>query len=203
MMTSEYVIPVPGTWARDVALVDLETRKVPTDGFVMRNGEALRNRWRVAMAGIARGGVVFLMDESGSEADFLAGIGARLADAAEVRYAATREFDEMILRGRFTNARRAHEPTAYFPAVPGADDLRWRNLGRDGVPDFPRGADVPSRDVPAALARGDWEPVAVHLLRDVAELILVSDPDLECAGWCLRVLIDYEFALGEVYGTDC
>jgi hypothetical protein len=200
-MTSEYVIPVPGVWARDVALVDLETRKVPTGGFVMKNGETLSNRWRVAMAGIARGGVVFLMDECGSEADLLAGIGARLAGAAEVRYAATREFDEMILRGRFTNARRAHELVPFFPAVPGADDLPFVNVR--STPDVPRGADIPSRDVPAALVAGYWEPVAVHLLRDVAELILTADPDSECRAWCLRVLADFAFALSAVYGADC
>jgi hypothetical protein len=201
MMFSEYVIPVPGTWARGVALLDLETRKVPAPaGFRMRNGEPLRQRWSVAMAGIARGGVIFLVDDAFSEEDRLAGIGERLAGAPEIRYAATREFDEMVLRGRFTNARRAHAHEPFYPAMPGAELARWRNVRF--TPDVPRGADVASRDVPAALARGDWEPVAVHLLRDVAELILTANPDAECRAWCLRVLADYAYALNEICGEE-
>jgi hypothetical protein len=128
-------------------------------GFRMRNGEVLRNRWSVAMAGIGRDGYVVLVDDAGTEADRLGRVGELLADSGAVRYAATREFDEMICRGRFTNARRAHEPEPYFPAVPGADDLPWLNVRY--TPDVPRGADVLSRDVPAALARGEWESVAV------------------------------------------
>jgi hypothetical protein len=120
----------------------------------------------------------------------------------EVRYGATREFDEMICRGRFTNARRAHLPAPAFPAVPGAEDLRWVNL-KAGHP-VPRDPDdLPSWDVSAALRRGDWDRVAVHNLRDVAELILVAgDPDRECRWWCERVMADYRFALREITGNE-
>jgi len=199
-MTSSYVIPVPGRFSG--CYLDLETVKVPTpDGYRMPNGEALKRRWSVTMAGVARGGFVWIVDGNGraaAEGNLLARLGELLA-GAEVRYAATREFDEMICRGRFTNARRAHLPVPTFPAVPGAETLAWRNLGR--LPEYPRGDDVASRDVPAALAEGRWDLVAVHLLRDVAELILAGgNPDDDCRIWCELVLTDCDFALGAVYG---
>src|SRR5712691_11172911 len=127
MATSWYEIPVPGRWDPEVALIDLETAKVPTGGFVMKNGEPLRNRWSVVFAGVANLGWVFLIDGD-DEPGILDGIAATLAGASQARYAATREFDEMVCRGRFTNARRAHEDFPFFPAVPGADLMSWRNV---------------------------------------------------------------------------
>jgi hypothetical protein len=198
-MTSFYEIPVPGTFASGPAVIDLETTKVPApDGFRMPNGEPLRRRWSVVMAGIARDGMVTLID-SGSELDRLSEIGELLAGATEVRYGATREFDEMICRGRFTNARRAHLPAPAFPAVPGAEELPWRNVRKLMTPDAPRGEDVESYRVSESLAAGEWEAVAVHLLRDIVELIRTLERDAECEAWCRRVLADFDFALSEVY----
>jgi hypothetical protein len=204
---SEYRIPVPGRFLPGVALLDLETEKVPAPaGFRMANGEPLRRRWSIVMAGLARDGEVVLFDvRDGREADGLADIGAWLAGASEVVYWATREFDEMICRGRFTNARRAHEPRPFFPAVPGAESLVWRNLLRElggarNIPTMklPRAADdAPSKGVTAA----GWDRLAVHLLRDVAELILlVGSPDPECYAWCVNVMVTPGFALSEIYG---
>jgi hypothetical protein len=90
----------------------------------------------------------------------------------------------MVLRGRFTNARRAHLPEPTWPAMPGAERANWRNVGplKSGAERLP---DVESRDVPQA----PMPLVLIHLLRDVADLILVAgDPDAECAVWCRRVL---------------
>lgn len=79
--------------------------------------------------------------------------------------------------------------------------MNWRCLRPPGR--LARGEDVPSRDVPAFLASGKWEPVAVHLLRDVAELIILAgNPDAECREWCERILVDYRMALSEVYGPE-
>jgi hypothetical protein len=190
-------VKVPGSWA-DVTCLDLETVKVPAPpGFRMANGEPLRQRWSIAMAGVARDGAVYMI-EGGPESERLWLLGVTLADSPEVRYAATRQFDEMICRGRFTNARRAHEPEPFFPAVPKADALPWRNLGRNlGVP-IARGYDCDSRNVPALIASGTLPVVRVHLLRDVAELILTACPGPVAEAWCRRLLTDYSFALALV-----
>lgn len=194
-------IRVPGEFDGANAFLDLETAKVPTGGFVMKNGEALKNRWSVILAGCASAGYVTLYDNQ--EDALLAELAEELVLADEVVYAGTRDFDEMICKGRFTNARRAHEDRPFFPAVPGADGFRWRNVRPTaterayGLGVFERGEDVPSRDVPARWARGDRTVVLVHLLRDVAELVLLAgDPDSECEAWCRRVLVDYDFAAG-------
>lgn len=193
-------IKVPGTFASG-AYLDLETTKVPTGGFRMRNGENLKNRWSVIMAGIAHDGRIGILDAEGDENSVLAAIADELSGEETVIYGATREFDEMICKGRFTNARRAHEPIAFFPAVPKADELTWRNVGTTKS-DARRGTDVPSRDVPRAYATGDrsdWYDVAVHLLRDVADLILIAgNPDEKCAKWCRNVLVSYGFAKAEI-----
>ena len=196
-MLETWTIEVPGAFDSGVAMIDLETDKTPTpDGYRMPNGETLRRRWKIVMAGVARNGFVNIL--AGVEDILLVEIGLELEGLGEVLYGATREFDEMICRGRFTNARRAHLPVPTFPAVPGAEDFAWRNLKETKAE--ARGADIPSRDVPAALRANDgrWEAVAVHLLRDVCELILAGgNPDDECAAWCRRVLVDYDFALAE------
>lgn len=203
MAVVKYVISVPGRFNGANAFVDLETVKTPTDDFVMRNGEALRARWRAAMAGVALGGEVVLLSFLNDEVAGLAELGAELAYADEVVYAATREFDEMILKGRFTNARRAHEPEPFFPVMPGAEDLTWRNvlpsarersLGLTLTTAW-RTDDIASKDVPTALLKGVRDVVLVHLLRDVVELILAAGrPDHKCRAWCERVLSDYWFA---------
>lgn len=191
-----YRVTVPGSFRSGAAYLDLETVKVAAPaGFRMPNGEALKRRWSVALAGVARNGAIYLVDPEDDEAAGLAELGARLA-GAEVVYAATREFDEMICRGRFTNARRAHLPGPAFPAVPGAEELAWRNLGSlANHLNAVRGPDIPSREVPAGLTDGRRVAVLVHLLRDVAELILLDgDPDEACRDWCEWVLLNFDFA---------
>ena len=54
-MGASYEIKIPGRFTRGVAFLDLETWKVPVPGdFRMANGEPLRNRWSVALAGVGR-----------------------------------------------------------------------------------------------------------------------------------------------------
>jgi hypothetical protein len=196
-MSKMYAIEIPGSYASDVAYLDLETVKVELPGgFRMRNGETLRRRWSVALAGIAAGNDIFLFDAVGDESYALYAISDALAPFGTVVYGATREFDEMICKGKFTNARRAHETVVFYPAVPDADEIEWRNVGV-GKSGAYRAADVPSRDVPKAIAKGELEIVLIHLLRDVADLILeAGSPDAVCAAWCGAVLASNDFALG-------
>jgi len=202
MMTSEYRVPVPGRFDGSAAFTDLETRKVPCD-YLMANGERLRHRWSVLMAGVAAGGEIRLFDAADSEMTLLAALSEAIDDR-EVVYAGTREFDEMILRGRFTNARRAHAPAPFFPAMPRANELAWYNCHKAAKAlNEERGADVPSREVPVAYADGRYELVVIHLLRDVAELILAAGaPDRVCRDWCRLILADYVAAWDAVFGGE-
>jgi len=189
-------VEVPGEFTRATAFADIETRKVPTGGYVMANGEILKNRWQAFAVGLAKYGQIYLLADD-NEGKLLTMTAACLNPKSSVTYSATRQFDEMILKGRFTNARRAHEPVSFYPSLPGVDRLVWRCL-KPGAPE-PRGADVASRDVPEAWRRGLRTVVLIHLLRDVAELILLGgDPDAACAGWCRRVLADREFAAAQL-----
>jgi hypothetical protein len=152
-------------------VIDFETRKVPTPaGTTHRSGEPLKMRWQIFAAGIVRDGETHIL-YGGTEEELLARIGVLLKGATSVVYRATREFDEMIAKGRFTNARRAHAPAPYFPAVPGADELNWLNVRRS-TPDHPErpGDQIPSRDVPAAWKAGRCEEVLEHLRWDVEVL---------------------------------
>jgi hypothetical protein len=189
-----YEIEVPGTFLEGVAFLDLETVKVPTpEGFRMPNGEVLKRRWSIALAGVARDGIIEIIDSEGVEAHVLGQLGESLRYASEVAYCATRQFDEMICRGRFTNARRAHLHFPTFPAVPGAEDLNWVEMVRQDK--IWRGEDIPSREVPQGLFDGRRTAVLVHLLRDVVELILMGgSPSLGCSAWCTGVLVDYQSA---------
>lgn len=209
-----YDVEVPGTFDADVAFLDLETAKVPCD-YRMSNGELLRKRWAIVMAGLALDGGISVMTPTAPDDDlFLGDLGARLTGNVGVVYQATRQFDEMICRGRFTTARRAHAPSAFFPAVPGADFLPWKNLGYVGSPeDAEREADCDSRDVPALLG---FDPVGggkrklpnadlvmIHLLRDVVELILAAgNPDPICRAWCVGVLTSRSAAWDALFGPE-
>lgn len=196
-----YQIEVPGKFRSGVAFLDLETVKVPTPtGYRMPNGEVLRNRWSVALAGVGRDGWISIVDAEGREEQGLIDLAVALDEAEAVLYGATREFDEMICRGRFTNARRAHLSVPTFPAVPGAEDLVWVNVAKRNAERPERGADIASREVPAGLRDGRKDAVLVHLLRDVAELILTAgEPDETSREWCSKILMDYDFALSKIF----
>lgn len=194
-------IDVPGSFSADAVFLDIETRKVriPGDGYQMANGEILRNRWEAFLIGIAMAGEIILIEG----ADPLTGLSDFIPAGSEIRYGATREFDEMILRGRFTNARRAHAPEPFYPAVDGAESFRWVNVG-PAKSNAERAADVPSRDVPAEWKKGDVSLVMIHNLRDVCDLILVAgSPDAICEEWCRDILSSDDAARVAIFpGSD-
>jgi len=208
-----YLIPVPGTFDAGVAFLDLETVKMPCD-YLMANGETLKNRWGIALAGVALDGGIALVDPDAIDDPlFLGDLGARLSGNRAVVYGGTREFDEMICRGRFTNVRRAHAPKPFYPAVPGAESLPWKRIRDAHLADGTRGEDCASRDVPALLGFApvgggrklprNYEVVMVHLLRDVCELILLAgNPSRRCTVWCEAVLKSYETAYAAIYGGE-
>lgn len=207
--TSEFVISVPGQFRGGSAFLDLETQKVPApEGFRMKNGELLRRRWSIVMYGVALNGTIRISaNDANDEAANLAGLGDIFADLDQqddkIVYAATRKFDEMIAKGKFTNARRAHEDFPFFPYVKGSELYRWFNLGP--IPDSVRRLrvdDLPSKGISYQIEH-NWEGVAVHLLRDVVSLIYMDgDPSPRCSMWIRRVLSSTKFAREQIMAGE-
>lgn len=196
-----YERKVPGNFRCDAAFLDLETVKVPCD-WTSPAGERLGRRWSAFLAGVAIAGSIVIVERDGSEEDFLTGVSYAVAPAEMVVYRATRKFDEMILKGRYTYARRGPAAEPFYPAMPGAESLAWTCERPDptGVWESMRDRELASAKVSETYA-ADPGLVLIHLLRDVAELIgAYGEPDEECAEWCRRVLTDSEFAEEILFG---
>ena len=171
-----WTVDLPGELPEGVAYVDIETEKVelanPVKGFP--------RRWRPILVGLASGSTLTLV--AGEEAELAAEVENRLRGKVAC-YAGTKRFDELVLTGRFTNARRAPLPEpGPWPAV-AIDACSWRNLGRQ--PENDRAADVASIEAPKAWYDGRERAVLVHCLRDVVELLMADGFEVE---WCRAVL---------------
>lgn len=199
-----YHVAVPGTFLGDkVAFLDLETRKVPCEWY-FPSGERLRRRWSAFLAGVATAGEITIVETASSEREFLQAVRDTIGKADTVIYRATRQFDEMILKGRFTNARRALASEPFFTVMPGAEDLTWDCRKHDPGSEWQalRVADIPSKDVPVHY---ELNPglVMLHLLRDVAELVgAYGQPDAQCEAWLRKVLTDPTFADSVLYAAN-
>jgi hypothetical protein len=125
----------------------------------------------VAICGVSDPGIFFCCVVSGTETDLITFL-SQFEDY-EIRYEATREFDEMVLRGRFTNARRAHSP--YCGNWPNLDSLpiTWKNLRKTQKPksEVFRKFDLLSKDVPLTWTSNP-KLVAIHCKNDVIETFL-------------------------------
>src|SRR4249920_708074 len=143
-------IEVPGKFLDAVAYLDLETRKVPCE-WSFPSGERLKRRWSAFLAGVATAGEIIIVESAGSETDFLQGVRDAIGLADTVIYRATRQFDEMILKGRFTNARRALAELPFYPVMPEAEELTWdcRKHDPDSEWQAMRSRELPSKEVPA------------------------------------------------------
>jgi hypothetical protein len=159
-----------------VMYLDIETRKVPVAPAYHPNERdrqrPVTKRWQTFMVGVG-----FALPEQPLliEGDERA-IMKQLADLIKERgvthiiYTATRQFDEMVLRGRFINARRellvAPGP---WPRLLNADACEWTCLRPLPNPD-PEG----SRMAPTWYDSGDAhlrEKVRAHCLADVTRLM--------------------------------
>jgi hypothetical protein len=156
-----------------VIWLDIETRKTAAPC-----GWPQRLRWQTFMIGIAGAmdpGVFFAEVRSGTEAELVDWISE--FENYEIRYCATREFDEMVLRGRFTNARRAHHHRAGgWPNLDTAK-MTWKNIRKQMRScRWARPFDIKGRDVPNEWdhPEGDTKLVAIHCLRDVLENVLLD-----------------------------
>jgi hypothetical protein len=158
------------------AWIDLETEKVPlAEPFPMATGHPLKTVWQPMIIGLGyeRGGFLAIelsYDWQTSWPTYL----RSLKQYQELRYAATREFDEMVAKGRFTNARRAHLPApGPWPHIP-ERLFTWTNIKKE-LAAIRRSPDIASKDVPEAWNRGQPEIVLTHLIKDVVELV-AGDP---------------------------
>lgn len=177
-----------------VTWVDIETRKISCAPIERANGEVIRRKWEPILIGtgfVFEGAFWVEMTwgwEGQTWAEWFNGLSAR---SDEMIYSATREFDEMVLKGRFTNARRAHlaeRPESWL----GIEDLfGWKNVAKTSRPKLPRGADVESRLVPNSWPTQERE-VLVHLFRDVLELFLRDPLTTEAAPECATLLTDFD-----------
>ena len=181
--------PERSTW------VDIETKKVEIDRWVRETGEAVGRRWEPILigTGFCSNGEWFveMTFEWTSWVKFFEGL---KVDSDLMVYDATREFDEMILKGRFHNARRAHFPERP-KGYPGIDEdlFDWVNIRKEAKPkQYERSEDVESKYVPESWKCGDETRVLVHLFRDVVGLIL-EDPevDVEDFSGVAKYLEDY------------
>lgn len=182
------------------AWVDIETKKVPAPYPAW----PYKKRWSVFMVGLAYQNDTDLHVQvySGTEAeliDYLTELFFEDRMPDSVVYSATRGFDELVLEGRFTNARR---PPQQFPGpwphLP-ARLLPWKNVRKEAQPLIVRRyPDVESAKVPDLWSSGDERNralVAWHCYKDVAELLL-RDP--YCVNWLKPVV---RASLAKDYGS--
>lgn len=193
------LVPLPGRASDGIAYIDIETRKIEFDKQ-LPDGWFMKRRWSAFMIGVGTAEGIRIMATYDEPALLLAAsqtIGNRVAV-----YAGTREFDEMILKGRFTNARRAHSREQIYPAMPGASGLVWKNIHRQAsvtASALNRAVDTPSKGVNETWCSGDRDLVLIHNLRDVAELIYAGQQcDAKVRAWIRMIMYSNEYALNAV-----
>lgn len=198
-----WTVEVPGRFLDAVAYLDLETRKVPCR-WAFPNGVPLGRRWMAFLAGVATSGRIVLVESAGDERWFLDGVREAIGEADTVLYRATNTFDEGILKGRYTYARRGWADEAFYPAMPDAEDLTWDRKRHEPDSEWQklRERELDSRYVPEVYER-DSALVLIHLLRDVVELIgAYGEPDAEAGAWCRKVLTDVRYAERMIFGGE-
>lgn len=188
-------VPIPGRVADGTAYLDIETRKIDF-GEYLDDGWLLKRRWSAFAIGIAAGGVVTM--NATYDEPLLLKSAAKLIGYRSVTYAATRQFDEMILKGRFTNARRAHAERPMYPAMPGASSRIWHNIYREvreSNRNLTREHDIDSKNVPDYWCTDQRILILVHLLRDVLELVMADmKANAEARAWIRLVLFSNAYA---------
>lgn len=196
------VIPIPGNVSDGTAYLDIETRKIDF-GKYLDDGWLLKRRWSAFAIGIAAGGAVTLC--ATYDEPLLLKSAAELIGHRSITYAATRQFDEMILKGRFTNARRAHADRPMYEAMPGASSHVWHNIIREvrqSQIGLLRSEDVHSKDVPDLWCTDNRTIILVHLLRDVLELVMADmKANAEARAWIRRVLFSNSYAIELIEGA--
>jgi hypothetical protein len=192
------LVPLPGRASDGSAYIDIETRKIDF-GKQLPDGWVMRRRWSAFMIGVGTAEGIRIMATYDESALLLAA--SRVVGNRVAVYAGTREFDEMILKGRFTNARRAHSREVIYPSMPGASGLVWKNIHKQtrmAVSTLTRSVDTKSKSVNEAWCSDEdgRELVMVHNLRDVAELMYADQKcDAKTRAWIKMVMFSNAYAL--------
>lgn len=180
-----------------VSYLDIETKKVDVKPFIRETGEKVTKRWEPILIGLGfrfeGQGYVEMTYEWDDWGEWFSGVKNR---SDLILYGACRrEFDEMILKGRFSNARRAHLPKRP-KGFPGVDEnlFRWLNVHQyKKLIKSSRDRDIESISVPDKWPK-EMDRIIVHNFRDVIEIILM-DPGVEVVdlGEVKNLMGNYEF----------
>ena len=170
-------IPAEFITVRDerTSWVDIETVKAPVDPPIKVKNEFCRKRWEPVMIGVGyRFEGDWWVDITFNWADWPKFFEMYILDSDTMVYRATRKFDEMILKGRFWNARRAffEDKPEGWPGI-NEEAFEFVNIYNKMDEPPPRGEDIPSKDIPKVWPRR-FNDMLVHLFRDVVELIMMD-----------------------------
>jgi len=174
-MATQYFYASEDVLPRGVAWFDVECVKAP----ISHPEWGMKSRTVPVMVGAIvcdwEGEISWFQTET--EEETIALLQMLADDGFELRYSATRSYDELVVTGRWTYVRRgpAEKPGPWKAVVGG----RFRNIRNvEGHIGFDREADIASKDIPEAWGKPEYmDAIRLHNLRDVLLLVL-SDP------WC-------------------
>lgn len=201
MRIFEIAFPCEEEIAEDVVYFDIETRKLPAPAgwFRWTEDKWLSSRWSCFMCTVgyySAGRFILISAASNDEEELVEWIESYL-DGCTAKYNATRKFDEMVLCGKFTNARRKFaEVPGNWPNLTGAD-INWTNIHKTAMKAPCRSFDILSKEVPNEWKKNRFSvDLITHSLRDVLELA-VGELDLKAPSM-LAFLSDNDFARSEI-----
>lgn len=192
MLKNVFKVPIEMPFPQ--CYVDIETTKVPCPpGWFRRTKDCwLKKRWKPFMVTIAycsEGSLIFETFASESEYELIESLKEKL-EGKEVRYGATRKFDEMVLCGRFTNARRAFSPIpGDWPNLSKAS-ITWVNVCGVLMPERER--EMEGIDCPIFWKSKNPEKLDIlwkHCIRDVIELVVA---DAYATPYLRKLLTDFD-----------
>lgn len=158
----------------NIVWLDIECEKVqaPPEGWYCKI------RTKAFMVGMAYCTDKYFFFEvvTGNEEKVMEYVG-ELTAGKNIVYIATRDYDRMVLEGKWTNVRRA---MATVPGTwPTVDHMLWENLNKSkfyytadvNMLDYQKGFDVLSKEVPQVWHK-DPDIVVLHNFRDLLEMAL-------------------------------
>lgn len=147
--------------------LDIECDKVTAP-----TGWAYRTRARAFMVGVAyfTPGSLIIEVVTGSEASVMDYV-RTMCEGAEIRYTATRQYDKLVVEGRWTYARRG--PSANPGEWPSVQGLNWVNVryAPKVAHGLVRSPDIASADIPHTWP-SQCDTILLHNVRDLLLMVL-------------------------------
>lgn len=172
-MGTQYFYASEDRLPKGVAWFDVECVKTP----ISHPDWEMRSRTVPVMVGVIvcdrEGGISWFQTET--EEETIALLQMLVDDGIELRYSATRSYDELVVTGRWTYAcRGAAERPGPWKAVVGG--TFWNIRKYEKHIGFEREFDISSKDILEAWGKPEYmDAIRLHNLRDVLLLVL-SDP---------------------------